>query len=103
MSCVRGSVSGLIFRKMAPGFLQKKVGEDTEDSKIPPVLTLHIDQGSDGWCAQYFLRSIGIVMVTFPDDSHRRWNNAQTALKDRVVRASVGLHGLSRCSMEARG
>lgn len=41
-----------------------------------------MDQGSDGWCAQYYLKSIGIRVCTFPDDAHRRWNNAQAALKE---------------------
>lgn len=45
-------------------------------------LTLHIDQGSDGWAAKIFLLEKGAVICCLPDDSHRKWNNGVLAMKE---------------------
>ena len=46
-----------------------------------PSLTLQIDQGSDGWCAQNFLRHMRLCVAVLPDDNHRRWNDVMLAIK----------------------
>jgi hypothetical protein len=45
-------------------------------------LTLHIDQGSDGWAAKNLLLEKGAVICCLPDDSHRKWNNGVLAMKE---------------------
>lgn len=47
-----------------------------------PTLSIHLDQGSDGWAAASWMAWFaGICVVVFPDVSHRLWNDVQGALK----------------------
>jgi hypothetical protein len=57
-----------------------------------PTLVLNVDQGSDGYAAQWFLRYGADLCVLFlRDDSHRKWNNARLALHDAGVWGVVTL------------
>ena len=47
-----------------------------------PVVTLSIDQGSDGWCAVQFMLSLGINIALVNDVSHRTWNDCELGLRD---------------------
>ena len=48
-----------------------------------PLLTVHVDQGSDGWSACHYLAfKLGLRMMICFDPSHRAWNDARQALKD---------------------
>ena len=47
-----------------------------------PSITLAVDQGSDGWSAAYFLRSVFCNLILVFDMSHRIWNDLQLAIQD---------------------
>ena len=52
-------------------------------------LTIAIDQGSDGWCAVFYLCYVLQACIVFAfDPSHRSWNDTAGSLKD------AGLHGV---------
>ena len=48
-----------------------------------PTLSLHMDQGSDGWSAgMYLTNAVHLNLLLIPDTSHRCWNDCRQALKD---------------------
>ena len=47
-----------------------------------PSATLTIDQGGDGWSAGFFLASLFLNIIIFPDMSHRVWNDVQLSIQD---------------------
>ena len=53
-----------------------------------PVLSLAVDQGSDGWSAgQFLMRSQRACMVLFKDLNHRLWNDTWNAVKHSGLKA----------------
>ena len=60
----------------------KDLADRAANSLDWPSLTISIDQGSDGWSACHFLRSIDVNLLLLPDVSHRTWNDTQLAIQD---------------------
>lgn len=55
-----------------------------------PLLSLCVDQGSDGWsAAAYLMRRAGFNMLLQFDPSHRCWNDSQAALQQAGMWASA--------------
>eukprot|EP00972_Heterocapsa_arctica_P116309 16452358-Heterocapsa_arctica.AAC.1 len=63
-------------------FCQKGALAERPPPQAWPVLTLAIDQGSDGWCAAYYLmmaKQCGLLLCK--DTSHRIWNDTWLAIE----------------------
>lgn len=68
---------------LANRLLTHYVVDPASDSSIWDVLVLNIDQGSDGWSAQYFLRyGLCACVLVLIDPAHRSWKNSKLALQD---------------------
>jgi hypothetical protein len=63
-------------------FCQKGALAERPPPQAWPILTLAIDQGSDGWCAAYYLmmaKQCGLLLCK--DTSHRIWNDTWLAIE----------------------
>ena len=85
-NALRGAGSGLKF------VLKPQKELDELDPASWPIFTIAIDQGTDGWCAAYWLLYLvfACVVVVF-DPSHRVWNDCQLALADAHLTGIVAL------------
>ena len=64
----------------------KQVAKDfLERDVIPPVLNLHLDQGSPAYCMTWFLLGwVGLRMNAIPDPFHRSWNDVKMGVGKRL-------------------
>eukprot|EP00971_Amphidinium_carterae_P078983 1562765-Amphidinium_carterae.3 len=58
---------------------------EARDAMTWPTLGLSMDQGGDGWSAQWFLRHAGWCGVVSFDQAHRAWNDCRNAMKNAGV------------------